>query len=168
MDCVVLFNENINEIDFYVNTQKYIPIDILNDDVWKPLHPAYPHGNIPIPFFEHEKAISVEGVWEALKLFETCGVDDSKFYITDMKNIRRTEEYYGNYIGHRIGSNILTYEESYDNIYKKLYTQILETSAYKTFQKLKNLYENSHIVIIDDTYKCMAGTILKNVMNTTI
>ena len=165
MDCVIIHRNSLNDINFYVNTQKYIPIDILNDDVWKPLHPAYPHGNIPIPFFEHEKAVSVEGVWEALKLFETCGVDDSKLYITDMKNIRRTEEYYGNYLGHRVGSSILTYDEAYDQIYKKLYNQVLETTAKDTFLKLKKLNETHSLLLIDDTNKYLYTSILKANLN---
>lgn len=165
MDCVILYNKNFNKIDFYVNTQKYIPIDILNDDVWKPLHPAYPHGNIPIPFFEHEKAISVEGVWEALKLFETCGVDDSKFYINNMQNLYRSEDFYGKYMGHRIGSSILTYDEAYDQIYKKLYNQVLETTAKDAFLKLKKLNETHSLLLIDDTDKYLYTSILKAKMN---
>ena len=33
MDCVIIHRNSLNDINFYVNTQKYIPIDILNDDV---------------------------------------------------------------------------------------------------------------------------------------
>jgi len=160
MDCIVIYKDNLKDIDFYVNTQKYIPIDIRNDTNWKPLHPAYPHGNIPIPFFEQQKAMSVEGIWEALKLFETCGVDDSKFYITDMINIRRSEDYYGKYIGHRMGTNILSYDQAYNKIYKPLYKQVVETFANNTFQELKKIYSQASIVIIDDTDNCIAGHII--------
>lgn len=165
MDCILIHKDNLVDIDFYVNTQKYISIDLQKDE-WASLHPAYPHGNIPIPFFEDQKAISVEGVWEGLKLFETCGVDDSKFYITDMQKIRRTEDYYGKYIGHRVGSAILSYEEAYETIYKKLYKIILETAAKDTFQKLKKLNEKEPIIIIDDTENMMAGHIIKDLLIT--
>lgn len=165
MDCIVIHKDNLEEIDFYINTQKYFLVDLKDDD-WKALHPAYPYGNIPIPFFEDQKAISVEGVWEALKLFETCGVDDAKFYVTDMQNIRRTEEYYGNYLGHRVGSTILSYEEAYESIYKNLYRKVLETSAKDTFQELKKINETSPIIIVDDTENMMAGHIIKELLVT--
>jgi len=162
MDCVVVYKEDFENIDFFVNTQQYIPIDIKDNLEWNILHPAYPHGNIPIPFFNDTYAMSVEGVWEALKLFNTCGVDDSKFYISTMLNLRRDENYYGTYIGHRIGNNILTFDKAYNVIYTELYLMILKRkNVKKIFNSLKKINIKQPILVIDDTPEMLYGKILQ-------
>ena len=41
------------------------------------LSPFYPHGEIPIPFSENQTAKSVEGIWQALKVFEDADIDNA-------------------------------------------------------------------------------------------
>ena len=47
------------------------------------LSPFYPHGGIPVPFSPGWTAMSVESIWQGLKVFETAGVDTTLF-----RNIR--------------------------------------------------------------------------------
>ena len=45
------------------------------------LSPFFPIGGIPVPFSPDEEAETVEGIWQALKVFENEGVDTNKLYI---------------------------------------------------------------------------------------
>ena len=67
------------------------------------LSPFYPHGGIPVPFSPNFAAMSVEGIWQGLKVFENCGIDIDMFYNTTMKNIKRTVRCFGRPLGHKKG-----------------------------------------------------------------
>ncbi|MGI8335793.1 DUF6939 family protein [Actinomadura scrupuli] len=45
---------------------------------WVRLSPFYPHGGIPVPFSPGAASQSVEGIWQALKVFEAADVDPAK------------------------------------------------------------------------------------------
>ena len=51
------------------------------------LSPFYPHGGIPIPFSEDQTAKSVEGIWQALKVFESAVIDEMMFENDTMRDI---------------------------------------------------------------------------------
>ena len=72
------------------------------------LSPFYPHGDIPVPFSEGVYGESVEGIWQALKVFENEDVDLSFLSKTSMKGLKRTCRTHGRVIGHRKGINGLT------------------------------------------------------------
>ena len=57
---------------------------------WQNLSPFYPHGDIPIPFTENITSMSVEGIWQGLKVFENGDIDKSSFRNGTMKGIKRT------------------------------------------------------------------------------
>ncbi len=50
------------------------------------LSPFYPHGNIPIPFSNGATSMSVEGIWQGLKVFEHEDVCMDSFANDTMKN----------------------------------------------------------------------------------
>ena len=56
--------------------------------------PFYPNGGIPVPFTD-DVAVSVEGIWQGLKVFEDADVDTSFFSKRDMKNLKRTVLFVG-------------------------------------------------------------------------
>ena len=135
--------------------QGFIVIDLTRestDDVYRKFHPSYPHGDVPFPEFPDYTAQSVEGIWEGLKMFESSGIDASKFECTDPNNLSRTEQDYGIYRGHRFGVNtILTEEEAFQRIYKPLYAWQVLVKLEKEFKTLKNLYQTQPMVwIVDD------------------
>ena len=57
---------------------------------WVRLSPFYPHGGIPIPGHPGRTSQSVEGIWQALKMFATEPEDFTKLDVTTMKGIKRT------------------------------------------------------------------------------
>ena len=70
---------------------------------WVAFSPFYPHGDIPVPFTPGVTSQTVEGIWQALKVFESVGVDPSKLVVSSMKGIKRTFRRYGRVRGHREG-----------------------------------------------------------------
>lgn len=42
---------------------------------WVRLSPFYPHGGIPVPYSDGVTSQSVEGIWQALKVFKDADVD---------------------------------------------------------------------------------------------
>ncbi|MFD0853545.1 DUF6939 family protein [Actinomadura adrarensis] len=68
---------------------------------WVRLSPFYPHGGIPVPFSPGVTGQSVEGIWQALKVFDGEDVDASKLEITAMRGLKRTVRKHGAVRGHR-------------------------------------------------------------------
>ena len=68
---------------------------------WIQFSPSYPHRNIPIPRSGGYTNASVEGAWQGLNVFESEGIDRSRFRVVDMKGLKRTTRKYGRVLGHR-------------------------------------------------------------------
>ena len=116
------------------------------------LSPFYPHGGIPVPFSPGCTAMSVEGIWQGLKVFETCGVDLAMFRNATMKNIKRTVRRFGRPLGHQKGvraTELLSYLDARLLIYVPAYKWMLENKAQEQVQKLRSLSENRVVVLLD-------------------
>ena len=61
------------------------------------LSPFFPQGGITVGKFVSE---SVEGLYQGLKVFEEVGIDETKFRIRNMKNLKRTVRSCGKVKGH--------------------------------------------------------------------
>lgn len=118
------------------------------------LSPFYPHGGIPIPFSEGEFAMSVEGIWQGLKVFESCDIDYTSFRNTSMKGIKRTVRKYGVPLGHRKGTHgteLLPYYEARMLIYLPAYRYVLEhiKEVHDIVERIKEQSKTSNIVFLD-------------------
>lgn len=116
------------------------------------LSPFYPHGNIPVPFSENCYGMSVEGIWQGLKVFENEDIDISCFQNSSMKNIKRTCRTHGNIIGHRKGVSgleILGYHDAKHLIYIPLYKWVLQNVVYDIINRMKVASYSKDIVLLD-------------------
>jgi hypothetical protein len=96
------------------------------------LSPFYPHGGIPVPFTPGAVGASVEGIWQALKVFEGADVDEAKLDVTSMVGLKRTVRRHGAVLGHRRGVHgdaLLGYEAARRQIYLPSYRWVLDGSA---------------------------------------
>ncbi|WP_430894955.1 MULTISPECIES: DUF6939 family protein [unclassified Paraflavitalea] len=121
------------------------------------LSPFYPHGNIPIPFSENRKAKSVEGIWQALKVFESADIDEAMFSNDTMKDIKRTVRKYGKPLGHRKGVNgtdLLNYIDARIQIYLPSYLWVLENKVSEIIERLKEASKKEDIVLLDYETNC--------------
>ncbi|MDC8002120.1 hypothetical protein POV26_13825 [Aequorivita todarodis] len=121
------------------------------------LSPFYPHGDIPIPFSEKRTAKSVEGIWQALKVFDSADIDEGKFQNDKMKDIKRTVRKYGKPLGHRKGVNgkeLLNYIDARIQIYLPSYLWVLENKVSEIVERLKEASQKEDIVLLDYETNC--------------
>lgn len=121
---------------------------------WVRLSPFYPHGDIPVPLTPGVVSASVEGIWQALKVFEQVGVDPAKLRLTTMSGIKRTVRRFGPVLGHRDGlhgETLLDYETARRRIYLPAYRWVLENSAAEQVEELRRLAAEREVVLLDYT-----------------
>lgn len=117
---------------------------------WRKLSPFYPHGGIPVPFMEGTTSMSVEGIWQGLKVFENYGIDRDSFRNATMRNIKRTTRKYGRCIGHRKGSGeLLEYIEARKQIYVPSYFWMLEHRCGTQVAQLRRLSAERTVILLD-------------------
>ncbi|MFM7364290.1 MAG: DUF6939 family protein [Cuspidothrix sp.] len=124
---------------------------------WVRFSPFYPHGRIPVPFSPGEFSMSVEGIWQGLKVFETTDIDPSKLLISDMKSIKRSERKYGKVLGHRnglTGDKLLSYREARRQIYLPSYLWVMENCLQNLIGNLKEILVNKTVVLLDYETNC--------------
>lgn len=133
---------------------KIIDVTSNAEDDYKKLSPFFPHGDIPIPFSEGHTAMSVEGIWQGLKVFEEADIDHKKFKNDSMKNLKRSVRKFGKPLGHRKGVNgseLLDYIQARILIYLPSYLWILENKAQDIIERLRTESKEQDIVLLDYT-----------------
>ncbi|MEU4225749.1 hypothetical protein AB0F17_15765 [Nonomuraea sp. NPDC026600] len=121
---------------------------------WVRLSPFYPHGGIPVPQTPGATGQSVEGIWQALKVFETTDVDLTKLDITTMTGLKRTVRRYGQVRGHRDGlhgERLLSYETARRRIYLPAYRWVLENKTTDLIEHLRDLADEQEVLLLDYT-----------------
>ncbi|WP_354644206.1 DUF6939 family protein [Kitasatospora camelliae] len=120
---------------------------------WVRLSPFYPHGGIPVPFSEGVVGRSVEGIWQALKVFPEAGVDRTKLEVTAMKGLKRTVRRFGPVQGHRAGldgERLLPYETARRLVYLPSYRWVLEHRVADLVERLRTAGDGD-VVLLDYT-----------------
>ncbi|GHF86817.1 hypothetical protein GCM10018790_75390 [Kitasatospora xanthocidica] len=120
-------------------------------DPWVRLSPFYPHGGIPVPFSDGVTGESVEGIWQALKVFQDSDVDPAKLGVTTMKGLKRTVRRHGPVLGHRTGlhgDRLLPYETARRRIYLPAYRWILE---HRVADLVELIRSKNDVVLLDYT-----------------
>lgn len=119
---------------------------------WVQFSPFYPHGNIPIPFADREVGVSVEGIWQGLKVFERADIDPKKWTISTMKGIKRSARTLGRVLGHRAGptsDRLLNYLDARRQIYLPCYHWVLDNKLTPLIQELKDLADQQTVILLD-------------------
>lgn len=121
---------------------------------WVRFSPFYPHGGIPVPMTPGVTSQSVEGIWQALKVFERADVDPGKLGITTMRDLKRTSRRFGRVLGHRAGlegTELLPYREARERIYLPSYRWVLEHRLTGLVEELRALCRAGEVVLLDYT-----------------
>jgi hypothetical protein len=129
-----------------------IDITSQGEKPWVKISPFYPHGGIPVPYSPNCYAMSVEGIWQGLKVFEDEGIDTSKFEITNMKGLKRTVRKFGKPLGHQKGvdgTELLDYLTARREIYLRIYGWVLDNKVNDIIIELKAKAEKKDIVLLD-------------------
>lgn len=124
---------------------------------WIRFSPFYPHGNIPVPFSSGVVSASVEGIWQGLKVFERADIDESRFAVKTMKNLKRSARSYGQVLGHREGvkgERLLSYEEARRVIYLPSYHWVLEHCLQDELARMREMAEENPLILLDYETNC--------------
>lgn len=122
------------------------------DEPWVRFSPFYPHGDIPVPNSTDVLSQSVEGIWQALKVFESEGMDLAKLDVTNMKGIKRSVRTRGRVLGHQFGTDsdeLLDYQTARIQIYLPTYRYVLENCLSAEVDELRSILESQPVVLLD-------------------
>ncbi len=115
--------------------------------------PIYPHCGIPVPF-SNRNAVSVEGIWQGLKVFENDDIDLRLLSKSDMKGMKRTGSKLGNWLGHRKGvkgEELLGYIEARKLIFLPCYKWVLDNKLQKLVTAIRVISKNKPVILLDNT-----------------
>lgn len=133
---------------------EFIDVTLKGDHPWVMLSPYYPHGGIPIPYFPSDfVSVTVEGIYEGLKIFEFYNIDISKFQEKNFAKIKRPVKNMGQPIAIKKG---IHGHDSFDlitarkEIYIKSYEWVLNNKVHDLIILLKNKSEKNDIVLLDN------------------
>ncbi len=129
-----------------------IDVTSKGESPWVRFSPFYPLGDIPVPFSAGHTSQSVEGIWQALKVFEHCDIDPHKLTITDMKGLKRTVRSFGAVLGHRKGlhgNELFPYIEARRSIYLPTYRWALDHKLQKEVAALLDIMQHHDLVLLD-------------------
>lgn len=124
------------------------------------LSPFFPHGGIPIPGDSRGMtSVSVEGIWQGLKVFENEGICLDSFNNTTMKNLKRTIRTHGKPLGHQYGvysGELLDYLTARIRIYLPSYKYVLDNvdSVKEFVTRIKERSLVNDIVFLDYDTNC--------------
>ena len=123
------------------------------------LSPFYPVGGIPVPGKEGMTSMSVEGIWQGLKMFHGEGTDSSCFRNKTMKGLKRTCRTHGQCLGHSYNGQVLGYIEARKLIYLPSYKWMLENKCADLVKKIKVMSQTKTVVLLDyDTNEDIENT----------
>ena len=119
---------------------------------WVKFSPTYLHGGIPVPNSSGVTAMSVEGIWQGLKVFANEGIDASKFELRQKRGVKRTTQTHGRLKGHQAGvrdETLLNYVAARKQIYLPAYRWVLENRLQPELEELRNLSSEGDVVLLD-------------------
>lgn len=131
-----------------------IVVDVTSksSDMFRKLSPFYPHRGIPIPFSGSCKGVSVEGIWQGLKVFEGEGINMDSFRNDTMQNMKRTVRTHGKCLGHQKGlgsKELLGYIEARKAIYLPCYLWMLKNRCSRQVEQLRKMSNEKVVVLLD-------------------
>ncbi len=133
-----------------------IIFDVTMSGAMNKLSPLYPHGEIPVPFTTNAVSMTVEGIWQGLKVYEFEGIDTSLFREEEERKLKRLSSTKGKYVGHSKGTRgvakteVLEGTDAIREIYVPAYKWVLENKCSKIVEKIKELSKERTVILLDD------------------
>ena len=151
---IIIKNKRCSQEKLLKEYPEAIIIDVTSkgEGEWQKLSPFYPHGGIPVPFSDEVTSMSVEGIWQGLKVFESTDIDKNSFRNGTMKGIKRTNRTNGKCLGHRKGVNgkeLLGYIEARKEIYVPSYNWVLENKFQEQIKKIRIMSQSKPVILLD-------------------
>ena len=145
---------NIDYIkDYYGNPIIINVSPFIHNGYLSAFSPYYPHGNIRVPVTPQYTAVSVQAVWQGLKVFENNDIDINTFKMKNPHLVNRSTKQFGNLRGFRKGVNgdmILNLAEARKELYIPIYRQILDYHLNTTIAQIRESEKYRNYVLLDD------------------
>jgi len=87
-----------------------------------------------------------------VKVFETTGIDLTRFDVDSMKGLKRTVRKFGQVLGHQAGvesGKLLSYGDARQMIYLPAYQWVLENKLSELITELKHKARDQKILLLD-------------------
>ena len=151
---IIIKNKRCSQEKLLKDYPEAIIIDVTSkgEGEWQRLSPFFPHGGIPVPFSDGITSMSVEGIWQGFKVFESTDIDRNSFRNGTMKGIKRTVRTNGKCLGHRKGINgkeLLGYIEARKEFYVPTYFWMLENKCGEQIKKLRIMSQSKPVILLD-------------------
>ena len=151
---IIIKNKRCSQDKLIKEYPEAIIIDVTSkgEGEWQRLSPFFPHGEIPVPFSEGATSMSVEGIWQGLKVFESTDIDRNSFLNGTMKGIKRTVRTNGKCLGHRKGINgkeLLGYIDARKEIYVPSYNWVLKNKCQEQIKKIRIISQSKPVILLD-------------------
>lgn len=154
---VVSRRSSVDKLQERFPNARIVDVTSKGREPWVRFSPFYPHGNIPVPLSPGLVSMSVEGIWQALKVFETCDVDKGKLSVSTMKGIKRTVRSLGKVLGHRAGAcgeRLLSYGDARREIYLPAYLWVLDNCLTEQVDLLREIVARQQLILLDYETNC--------------
>ena len=140
------YDENVKAVR--KNFPKALVFDVTIEGAMKRLDPNFPIGNVRVPGMK-KKGLSVNGVWESLKVFKKKEEIDEKWMADERKvGKMRGCKSWGKLLGIQIGDDVLDLEEG-GKIFEKIYREIVEERFGRVIEGLRREAEKRNVVLLD-------------------
>jgi hypothetical protein len=117
---------------------------------WVKFSPFYAHPAIPVAGMPNQTAISVEGIWQGLKVFINYDYDVA-YFKKAFKGIKRTVKTFGTVKGHWYNGELLDYEKARNLIFIPTYHYILDHYLQDEIEQLHLKLKTKDLVLLDFT-----------------
>jgi hypothetical protein len=122
-------------------------LDVRSKGLMCKLSPKYGWKDIPVPGCDGETSLSVDGIWQGLKVMRNSGVNKRYF----KKDMMVEKERGGEVKGYRFGGEkeLLSEAEARKMILVPAYEWVLENRCGKLMKVLKKISEERTVVLLD-------------------
>ena len=148
--------------------QKALVFDVTLGGAMEKMDPSFPIEKVKIPGIR-KWALSLNGVWEGLKVFSKKNEIDSTYFFNEKKlGKTRKCKSYGNLIGVKIGEEVLDVEKGIEEVFVKGYKYLLENRYDGLMNVIKNAAKEKVVVLLDyneDRYPVSHAEMIKDYIN---
>lgn len=123
-------------------------MDVTLEGGMKMLAPEYAVGGVEVPG-RKEKALSVLGMWEGLKVFKNKDMDSGFFEDEKKLGVVRKCKSYGKLLGIKDGCEVMDYEMAVERIFKESYKRMIEERFPKVIEGLRKKSGERVVVLLD-------------------
>lgn len=145
-----------------------VVFDVTLGGALEKLDPAFPIGKVMIPGLKREKALSVLGMWEGLKIFEKKKEIDGSYFISEKKvgKIRKCKSY-GKVIGVKVGEDVIGMDKAVEDVFVREYEKNIKERFGVIVEGIRRESGRRPVVLLDyndERYPVSHAELIKKIL----